>query len=464
MKIELSLEQIQRQKIAITPKLKQTLSLLQYPVQDLLSFLEKEAEQNPLLEVEEPDVFKEKRIQTEIDSVDEEESFLRDSDAYEESYDQPFIHSVETYASNEVTLQQYLLEQIKFMQLNESERKVLAFMVGNLDEQGYLDLDGEQVLREGWCSPETWERCLALLHQLEPYGVGARNLSECLLIQLKHSRYAEDEICHHLIKHHLQAIAQHRYEELAKRFQVDVDEILSRVRLIQSFHPKPGYLFNVQKPRYVVPDVIVTRQSDGTWVIKANEAALPRIGLNPTYAALLRENGPAQPFLRQKHRELLWIIRGIRKRVKTILKVAEVIMQRQALFFEQKEGTLLPLTMRDVAQELGLHESTISRAVNGKYMQTPWGVYELRYFFQRGLEGNFGGTVTEFTVKRLIQQIIEAEDGHNPYSDQAIVRQLAERGIPIARRTVAKYRNELGIPSSAVRKKTKASFINRPKA
>jgi RNA polymerase sigma-54 factor len=327
-------------------------------------------------------------------------------------------------------------------------------MAGNLDEQGYLDPEAEEALAQGWCSADTWERCLNLLHQLEPHGVGARNVVECLLIQLRHSSYADDEICQQLIKHHLNEIALRRYDHLAKQFQVTVEEILERIRLIQSFHPKPGSLFMTQQPKYIVPDLFVERRNDGTFVLEANDGVLPRIRFNREYALVLKDHGPAKPFLKQKMREYVWLVRGIRKRRETLLKVAEVIIRRQYAFFENSDQALVPLTLKNVAEELGLHESTVSRAVNHKYMQTPRGLYELKFFFQQGLLTSDGEKVSESKIKSMIQQLIKQENQAKPLSDQAIAHQLAGRGIPIARRTVAKYRDEMGIPPSHVRKRT----------
>ena len=447
MNLGYGLVQEQRLKQIITPKLQQALTLLQYPLQDLMAFLEKQAEQNPLVEIEQPphQEIKTKLIEPDISYHDEDDRY--DGIDFNQQTD-----PLSNYAVREMTLQQHILDQLKYFKLSIEEKRILTYMAGNLDENGYLDPEAEKAVEEGLCSPAMWTKCLEILHQLEPHGVGARSLAECLLIQLDHSAYRDDGLCRELIRHHLDDIAHKRYGRLAKRFGTDEAEIRKRVAIIQSFHPKPGSFFVSQEPKYIIPDVLVERLPDGTFVLEANDGALPRISLNREYALLLKESGPAKPYLQQKVKEYIWLVRSLRKRKETILKVAEVIVRRQVSFFESGPHDLVPLTLKDVAIELGLHESTVSRAVNQKYMQTAWGVYELKYFFRQGLSSGDGGKVSEAKIKHRIKQLIDLENKAKPLSDQQIVQLLAEEGIQIARRTVAKYRDELGIPSSQLRK------------
>lgn len=447
MNLGYGLVQEQRLKQILTPKLYQALTLLQYPLQELMTLLEKQAEQNPLVEIEHPSHHD---IETEL--IEPMIPFPDDDEHYDSIDFNQYTDPLDNYAMREVTLQQHILDQLKYFKLSIDERRILVYMVGNLDENGYLDPEAENAVDEGLCSPAMWEKCLGILHQLEPHGVGARNLAECLLIQLDHSMYRDDGLCRELIRHHLDDIAYKRYDRLAKHFDTDEAKIKERVEIIQSFHPKPGSLFVSQTPRYIIPDVFVERLPDGTFVLEANDRALPRVGLNREYASLLKEGGPAQPYLQQKVKEYVWLVRSLRKRKETILKVAEVIVRKQVAFFESGPHDLAPLTLKDVALELGLHESTVSRAVNQKYMQTSWGVYELKYFFRQGLAAVGGGKVSEAKIKHMIKQLINQEDRRKPLSDQQLVHRLAEEGIQIARRTVAKYRDELGIPSSKLRK------------
>ncbi|MDQ0338476.1 RNA polymerase sigma-54 factor [Caldalkalibacillus uzonensis] len=444
------LVQEQQLKLAMTPELRQAITLLQYPALDLIPYLQEVAQKNPLLEIEEPELIK-SLVQTEAPSSkweDTEEDYFSEYAVATDEY----VNPIDYYAEKEVTLLQYILEQIHYLQVTEEEKQILIFMAGNLDENGYLEADYDAMAPNQPCSRSTWEACLALLQQLEPYGVGARNLEECLLIQLRHSPYQGDKLCETLIRNHLTDIAAKRYTLLARTFGTTLDEIQRRVEWIRSFSPKPGSVFLSQKPKYIVPDVFVERLPDGTFVFQANDSVLPRIHFNREYALMLAESKQAKKFLEQKVKEYEWLKRSIRQRKETILNVTQVIVEQQKAFFEEGEAALKPLTLKEVAQALGMHESTISRATNQKYMQTPRGLYELKYFFNQGIAKKDGELTSDVQIKQMIKQLIDAENKRKPLSDQKIAQYLQDKGIHIARRTVAKYRDELGILSSSRRK------------
>ncbi|EGL83719.1 RNA polymerase, sigma 54 subunit, RpoN [Caldalkalibacillus thermarum TA2.A1] len=450
MDVGFRLVQEQQLKLAMTPELRQAITLLQYPALDLIPYLQEQAQKNPLLEIEEPDLVK-SLIRPDKPPRKWEEEEEDYSIEYAVANDE-YVNPIDYYAEKEITLQQYVLEQIHYLQLSEEEKQVLIFMVGNLDENGYLDADYERIASVANCARETWDNCLVLLQQLEPYGVGARNLEECLLIQLRHSPYHGDQLCQALIENHLADIAAKRYSRLARKFNTTVEEIKQRVEWIKSFSPKPGSVFLSQKPKYIVPDVFVECLPDGRFVFQVNDSVLPRIHFNREYALMLAENRQAKKFLEQKVKEYEWLKRGIEQRKKTILHVTQVIVERQKAFFDQGEAGLKPLTLKEVAQELGMHESTISRATNQKYMQTPRGLYELKFFFTQGVAKQNGELTSDAQIKEMIKQLIAAENKRKPLSDQKIAQHLQAKGISIARRTVAKYRDELGILSSSRRK------------
>jgi RNA polymerase sigma-54 factor len=454
-KMELGFGLIQQQqlKLVMTPELRQSITILQYSAIDLIGFLREQANDNPLLELEEPEIIKR----------DERSSSNVNKDGWEESESgsyldftitkEDYINPIDYYVDDhQMTLQKYVLEQIQFLHLSHSEEKLLHFLIGNLDENGYLEATFEMLPANLSLSLEEWEQGVTILQQLEPYGIGARSLEECLLIQLRHMEW-QDALCEQVIRFHLADLAANRYQKMATKLKVKVDEIQQVADFIKGLQPKPGVLFHAQECKYIIPDVFVEQIGEGQFIVQVNDRIIPRIHLNKEYKDLMKEKEEAKSFLEQRLVQLNWLVKSLEQRKRTILRVTEAIIEAQKEFFEQGESFLKPLTLKEVAQKVQVHESTVSRATNQKYVQTPRGVFELKYFFANRLSSSNGENTSTDYVKQLVKQIVEGEEKAKPYSDQKIVQLLKENDVDIARRTVAKYRDELGILSSTQRKR-----------
>lgn len=452
MEIGFGLVQQQQIKLVMTAELRQSITILQYSATDLMDFLREQANENPLLEIEEPEVMKmEERLPHNEKKAGWEES---ESGSYVDFIvtKEDYVNPIDYYSENHITLQKYLDEQIQFLDLNRREEKILDFLVGNLDENGYLEATYEMLPKSFHVTLEEWEKGLQILQQLEPYGVGARNLEECLLIQLRHAEW-KDELCEKVIRFHLPDLAARRYQKIASKLKITMEEVQQIADFITGLHPKPGVLFHSQDLTFIIPDVFVDRVEDGQYIIQANDRILPRVYFNKQYEDLIGKTGEAKHFLEERLNRLNWLVKSLDQRKKTILRVTEAIIEEQKDFFESTEPVLKPLTLKEIAQKINVHESTVSRATHQKYVQTPRGVFELKYFFTNRLSSSSGENMSADHAKQLVKQLVEGENKRKPLSDQKIVQSLKDQGVGVARRTVAKYRDELGILSSTQRKR-----------
>jgi len=333
-------------------------------------------------------------------------------------------------------------------------RDVGQAIIGNLDDDGYLVASVDEIAAMGGWPLAEVERVLSMVQQFDPVGVAARDLQECLTVQLRHLGLG-DTPTERIVTEHLRLLQNHQVPEIAKRLGLSIDEIKQHIDVIRGLDPKPGSRYNPSQSQYVIPDVYVLKVED-QYVAVLNEEGLPQLRISPVYRRLLDKSGDAseetRAYVKEKFRSALWLIKSVDQRQKTIHKVATSIINFQKDFLDHGIEYLRPLVLRDVANDIGMHESTVSRVVNNKYMHTPQGVFEMKYFFHSGISSSYGESVSSVTIKQRIRKIIEGEDSRRPLSDAKIVSILQNEGLILARRTIAKYREELRIPTSNQRK------------
>jgi RNA polymerase sigma-54 factor len=351
------------------------------------------------------------------------------------------------------TLQAHLLEQLQTSRLTPSERKVAELIIGNIDDLGFLQVSAEEMSQNTGIAVDEIRRVLEEVQTFHPVGVGARDLRDCLLIQLRRLG-KEGSMEYRIISSHLEDLGKRRFPEIARKLGTTVDQIQRCANFISSLDPKPGQIFTPNPNNYVLPDVAIEK-AGGEWQVSLNGDQIPHLRISNTYKDLMAKDGnptEVRDYIRDKIRSGKFLIKSIHQRQQTISNIAHEILARQMEFFEQGPTALRPLTMVQIAEAVGVHETTVSRAISGKYISTPWGVFEMKYFFTPGYKTSAGEAMSNTSVKNAIGELVRGEDARNPLSDKEIVDILTERGIPIARRTVAKYRSELGILPSNMRK------------
>ncbi|HHU18569.1 MAG TPA: RNA polymerase factor sigma-54, partial [Clostridiales bacterium] len=364
-------------------------------------------------------------------------------------------YTYEQYVSSEITLTEHLMFQLQFAPIKHSCRNIGRYIIESLDENGYMTLTPEEIAKELGVSLEYVNIVLEAIQGFDPIGVGARDLKECLLIQLRYKNI-NCPLLEELVNNHLEDIACNRLNNIAKALNVSVKEIQEAADIIKGLEPKPGRQFSSKDDtRYIIPDVTVEK-IDGEYIVTVNESSAPRLTISQYYQKMLinsDKESNISKFLTSRLNSALWLIKSIEQRKQTIYNVVSAVVKYQIDFFEKGPKYLKTLTLKQIADEVGIHESTVSRSINGKYMQSPRGIFEIKYFFTSGVVGNGGEGISSESIKTFIKEIVENEDPKAPLSDQAIVGVLAERGIEISRRTVAKYRDEMNVPSSSKRKR-----------
>lgn len=473
------LQQVQRLSLQqiLAPQLQQSLHLLQVPSLELTALVHEELQQNPLLEEVSKD---EPRVEVEAAAAEREElpdeakadedfksefevlsklddewreyfaqtSSFRGRSAEQEEQHQHFFDSIVQQES----LQQHLLGQLDFTELPAEDCKIAELLIGSINDDGYLLTPVEELAINTGLPLEQLERVLHIIQTFHPVGVGARNLKECLLIQL--DRLGKSESLETVVvNQHLDDLGRKRFAEIARVLGLDVKQVQKIAEFISTLEPKPGRLFNAEQDQYVAADVSV-QKIDDQYVVLLNNDQIPHLRISSAYKQLMAggdQGREARDYIREKIRAGKFLIKSIHQRQQTIYNIAKVIVERQHDFLEHGVSHLKPLTMAQVAEVVGVHETTVSRAVANKYIQTPQGLFEMKFFFTPGFETT-SGAMSNASVKDQILQLIEREDTGRPLSDQEIVAVLKEQGIPIARRTVAKYRNELNILPSNLRK------------
>lgn len=431
------IEQRQMLKMVMTTELRQAIELLQLSTYELFQFIHEQVEENPLIELVEGNQF---------------DFILPRPTSGIRSNDQE-IDPLDFVVQDEKSLYDYLIEQVNVLDISETEKQILHFIILNLDEQGYLPMTNEEIHHFLQVSVADVEKSLRILHELEPLGVGARNVAECLHIQAQ-KLYSDDLLLHEVITHYLEKLADKKWQEIARALNISLEKVNELFEKIQTLNPKPGMNFSSRKPDYISPDIFVELDEEkGTYVVSLNQYYIPEIRFNYHYAEQLNSSKELAQYVNQYYKKYDWLQKSIEQRRETILKIMEVIIRRQRKFFEQGFKSLQPLTLKEVAEEIGVHESTVSRATANKIVQTPIGTFELRHLFSTRLATNQGSDASQTKVKELLKEIIDREDKQKPLSDQKIADLLKEeKGIVISRRTVAKYREEMNIPSSSKRK------------
>ncbi|GAA4718231.1 RNA polymerase factor sigma-54 [Brevibacillus fulvus] len=459
MNMGLGLYQEQTLKLVMTPELRQAITILQYSTVDLISYLQEQAMENPVIELQEVSVA------IEPEKAGKEQSALewdwkeligsRATGDYVVAKSESTYNPLDYVQRTSSTLYEYMERQLGYVKgLSSAQRKIAMFLIGNLDENGYLEISLEAVSENLQVAVRDVEEVLSVIQHFDPIGVGARNLQECLLLQLQHQGW-DDELHVELVTNHLADIANNRFQKIAEKTGCTLQDVQQAADLIRSLNPRPGSAFHYGETRYIVPDVVVEKVA-GDYIVLVNDSLAPRLTINTFYEKMLKEStgqNEAQQFIHDKLNAALWLAKSLEQRRLTLMRVTQAIVEMQRDFFEYGIHKLKPMTQKEVAERVELHESTISRATSNKYVQTPRGLFELKYFFTSALSTARGEAMSSESVKKRIKSMIEQEDRKRPLSDQAIADLLAKEEIEISRRTVAKYREEMMIPSSAKRKR-----------
>ena len=455
MKIGYELTIEQTQKLSMTPELIQAIQILQYNNQELNEYIDKEILENPILESE---YHKESDTDIDIDSLRDQ---LIQADENVEAYKQWESHSTsdeysyENFVAFNYTLTEFLIEQLHFSSLKGQDAEIGRYIIENIDDNGYLSMSLEEICRVLDVDLDSCERVLDVIHTFEPSGVGARDLNECLIIQLASLGELTDEI-EFIISNRLKDLADNKYALISKEVGISPSEVQDIADLIKTLEPKPGRGFDSDNSvKYIIPDIYVEAVND-EYIVNANDASTPSLHISSYYNSLIEEaksDKELSNYLNNRFNSAMWLMKSIEQRKKTIYNVASAIVQFQNDFFAKGDKFLKPLTLKQIAETVGVHESTVSRAINGKYMQCPRGVFELKYFFTGGILNDDGSGVSSNSIKSMIKEFVDAEDDKKPLSASKISELLHEKGIDISRRTVAKYRDDIGILPSSKRRR-----------
>jgi RNA polymerase sigma-54 factor len=471
------------QKLIMTPSLQQAIKLLQLSKLELSEVLNQELLENPLLEETAEEMKQEESESESQETKNEQEDEAKkveakeqekEKDSFDEidydAYFQDYIEygynprgmgeeheefPIENTLTRPPNLTDHLTWQLSMSDASPRVKEIGAFIIGNIDEDGYLRATNEEIAASGGFAMEDVEAAVSAIQSLDPIGVGARDLRECLLLQLQ---FLEIDVpfVEEIIRDHWDEFMTRKFVQISKALTIDMKTLEGIVEVIKHLDPKPGRKYSNERAIYVEPDVYVHKVGD-EYVIVLNEDGMPKLRINGSYRAMLssmdsKSDGETVNYIKDKIRSAVWLIKSLDQRQRTIYKVAESIVKHQREFLERGIDFLRPLVLRDVADDIQMHESTVSRVVSNKYMHTPRGLFLMKYFFHSGIDSDTGEDISSLTVKKKIQSYIEAEDPRKPLSDSKIMKILNDEGINIARRTVAKYRDELNIPSSTDRK------------
>ena len=483
----LELRQVQKlaQQLVMTPQLQQAIKLLQLSRVELQEMVSKELQENPVLEegsAEEAEGGDQSRLETPADNpkpmiqpvinrelsavdkigtldwqeyLDTHSNAIHGSLTAEATLDESDAPpSWENSLTKKTSLEDHLIWQLRLSKISEREEMIGLYIIGNLDENGYLALSVEEVCKAVESNPQETEAVLKRIQFFDPVGVAARDLRECLLVQLENLELG-NSLAARIVADYLSHLESKRYEKMARELGVTVEEIADAAHVIASLEPKPSRGFEQDEVRTVLPDVFVEKIS-GEYVIYLNDDGVPRLRVSSLYRRMVGQEGAeqeqARQYLQEKVRAAAWLIKSIQQRQQTLYRVTQSIFKFQQEFLDHGVSHLKPMVLRDVAEDIHMHESTVSRATANKYVHTPRGLFELKFFFQSGLKGGNGEDVASESVKEKIRTIVSSEDPRKPYSDQHIATLLSQDSIDIARRTVAKYREAMGILPSSKRR------------
>jgi RNA polymerase sigma-54 factor len=443
----------------MTPELRQAITILQLSALELNLYIKQQLQENPLLELhdeEEMDLLEPVTVDEPAITRDQKKEDVVDwGEYFQDSNDLGFVrqgrekklsnYNSENIASQAPTLIEHLIFQLHLTSNDAQVRIIGEYLIGNIDEQGYLRISPEEVAAHLGVDSEKVEQTLKLIHTFEPAGIGARSLQECLLIQVAQLGI-EDDLLIKVIKDHLEDLAKGKLGRMSQQLGVSAQEIQRIADFIKTLEPKPGRQFSTNNIRSIIPDVILEKVGND-YVIIINDTSLPRISINSTYRTALNQESDikTRSFVEGKLNAAAWLIRSIEQRRLTLYKVSGCLVELQRDFLNYGIKHLEPLNLKKVAEMVGLHESTVSRAIANKYIQTPQGVFEMKYFFSSGLACSNGNSISAESVKRMLEKLIAHENPKEPLNDQSIAEYFCRQGIRISRRTIAKYRNELGI-------------------
>lgn len=460
MLIDFNLNLTQEQKLIMTQQMQLSIKLLQMSTYDLREYIEKEFSENPVLEAQYEDT---KEVSKEQDRLEYKEllKYLESDNYGSQSYGEYDDEEISpfTFISKPESLTDYLEGQILELPIDEYMRSVCSYMVECLDQKGYLDIKKEELMNELDCSEETFNRALIVIQNLEPAGIGARDLKECLEIQLER-KGENDPIVKEIIYNHLDDLADNKYQVIAKDLAITPKKAQDYGDLIKTLEPKPSRGFYTgDEVGFIIPDAEI-RKIDGEFLILMNDGVLPMLSVNPLYKDILKDSTndkEAKEYVKEKIEKAMFLIKSIEQRKSTLYKVLQKILEKQKDYFEKGEKYLKPMTLKEIAEKLEMHESTISRAIRDKYILTSMGTIKIKNLFVNSIsnkeKSNGEEDVTVINIKKALEEVIKKEDKRKPLSDQAISEILKEKGMVISRRTVAKYREELGIKSSSKRKR-----------
>lgn len=483
MKLGYDLTIEQQQKLVMTPELIQAIQILQFNTQELETYVEEQLLVNPVLEQAQPenqgqtgsDDSEAPQHEERADRMERQETtkptdddfdwkeYVKDRQYDDVSYGQwsdksgeDKENNYEQYvSSSDVTLPEHLMFQLQFAAPKKDCRKIGKYIIESLDENGYMTSSVEEIAAATGASEEKVSKVIRVIQTFDPMGVCAKDLAECLIIQLRQKKQLT-EVYEKVLNEHLEDLAGNRLSAISKDMGISVREVQDMCDVIRTLEPKPGRGFAAQTDnRYIIPDVLVERIDD-EYVVMINESSSPKLMVSSYYQDLLKEaekDDGLNKYLSERVNSALWLIKSIEQRKQTIYNVVSAVAKHQKEFLDKGSKYLKTLTLKDIAEEVGIHESTVSRSVSGKYLQCPRGVFEIKYFFSAGVSGNEGEGISSKSIKEFIKEIVEAEDPKAPYSDQTMVEMLKEKGINISRRTVAKYRDELNILSSSKRRR-----------
>ena len=471
MKINLSLKMTQ--KLVMTPMLQQAIKLLPMARLELAQLIRQEIIENPVLEElleeenenEQENSQKEKEPNEDFNSDNEQSPNSQDQEIDWDSYFQGNIDqgmSVESYTERpsiestykkEATLADHLMWQLDLSVDSDSDKFIGSCIIGNIQNDGYLCADLQEIAEICNTEEKNVLRVLKIVQSFEPAGVAARTLKECLMIQAR-TLSEKKPYVEVLIENYLERLEDRFLPKVASELKVDVEEVLDALKIIRDLCPKPGLLFSSERVDYVVPDLVVVKTEKGYDVV-LNDDGVPNLRISPYYHNLLKttKEGQTKEYLEDKYRSALWLIKSIDQRRQTIYKVGKSIVKLQKSFLDDGLSYLEPMVLKDVAKDIEMHESTVSRITTNKYIDTPQGVFELKFFFHSGIKSYMGNTMSSIRVKNMIKEIINEEDGSYPLTDDQMVEALMRKNAKIARRTITKYRKELNIPPASKRKK-----------
>ena len=458
----------QQQKLIMTPELKLALKILQLPAVELEELLQQELENNPVLELVDDSRDEKSEAQQKLDKkekekekekeIDWKEYFQFQGKSYsEEGFDNDEASelSYENFITYSYTLKDHLISQLRVSQISKKLRDIGEYIIESLDENGYLTITKEDLAAILDAEPEAVEEALSVIQTFEPFGVGASNLKECLLIQLR-NKDIKDKKIEAIIMNHLDDIASNRISNISKKLSISIEEAQKYSDIIKSLEPKPGRAFEEgTSTKYVTPDVYIEKVGK-EYIVIVNDYYGSKLTINQFYKKMLiseDKSSQASAFISNKLSSAMWLIKSLEHRKNTLYNVIKAILDYQMDFFEKGPMFLKTMTLKKIAEMVNVHESTVSRAINGKYVQTPRGIFEIKYFFKSGVDNQDGEAISSESIKKKIKSYVCGEDASKPLSDQQIADLLVKEGYMISRRTVAKYRDELGILSSSKRKR-----------